>query len=351
MKSVQILHLLLLTVSLVSCRKESITVDEQTVIHPPVEVNNVTLYGIVQGDSGPLSGAIVDVYGGEILLGTITTNQQGAFSTSGIDIPPGITVTLNARKEAFYNTPKRIKALLPEVRDLAINMTRRSGALFEVTEYANPGDNDLVQVSGSILDANGIPVPYIAVSLLYNLQITGSSLEAEGAFVNTDENGYYEALLPKDSVIYLNILQSNYSQYAAYCQAGWLNTQEVLIFGLLPFDLVGPFTEDTQLPTFNNAYSSQNEVILAATVLDCNGNPVTDGHITVSYSTTWGSTSSEILIQSNGTWNYRIDLCDGTLPLLTLQAFDHATGKKSAIVNLENVVSGPVQLGNLTACN
>ena len=354
MKHTHFLYLLLLALSLATgCRKESIEIEEHTVVQPPDEVTTTALSGVIRNEFGPLPNTAVDVYQGETLAGTVYTDAQGAFSTAGIALPIGATITLYAQKETYISAAKRVVASQPTIEGLKMRMSKATNTQFPVTLLANPGDTDLVMVSGYVTDATGMPVSDISVALLWNIRSDGvSTFEADGGAMETDENGYYETLVPKDSVLYFNALQSNFTQFTSNCEGGFLNAADIWYFNFYPFDIVGPFTTDTQLPALTNAYRPQNVAVVSGKVLDCNGNPVSNGFVRLIFPTSGPVfISTNIELHPDGTFSHALDLCSGSIPELRVQGTDRNTNKSTDLQIFTNVVAGNYPVGDLTACN
>ncbi len=348
MKRIHFLAPLLLVLLILACRKETITTDEKVITQPPTGVTDTELSGVVRTGTGPLTNAQVEVYQGETLVGTVTTDAQGKFSTAGLSLQLGATITLYARKANYVSTAKRLQATQPKVKDLKINVMPVSEARFPIRDYLNPADDALIVVSGYVTDPTSAPA-YAAVALLYNIRAIDGGFEADGASMLTDENGYYEALLPKDSVLYLNVLQPNFTQQFAHCQGGWLNAAETTLFSIFPADVVGPFTTDTQLPTLANAYRPQNVALISGTVVDCGDAPVSNGYVTLSVQSNSNGLSFDREIAADGTFGYSYELCTGAIDTLRVQAFDRTTGKSSLPLIYTNVAAS-VSLGNVSAC-
>ncbi|MCY7330271.1 MAG: carboxypeptidase-like regulatory domain-containing protein [Saprospiraceae bacterium] len=159
MKRICFLGSLLLVLLTIACRKETITTDEKVIIQPPTGITATELSGVVRSSTGPLANAQVEVYQGETLVGTVSTDAQGKFSTAGLSLQLGATVTLYAKKADYVSTAKRLKATQPKVKDLKINVLLLSEALFPIKGYLNPADDDLIVVSGYVTDPTGAPAP------------------------------------------------------------------------------------------------------------------------------------------------------------------------------------------------
>jgi hypothetical protein len=337
----------------IGCRKERITDDSTTTIDPPTQVETAVVSGVVINNGDPVPGASIEVYEGETLKGTLTANAKGEFNTGNLSLKLGTTVTFLAKKDALVTTPKRIVANAPAVSNVKINMPDPGLSFSGPINYDNPGSANWVNISGYITGPDGTPAPNVTVGILYGLVPLGTGFEAAGSwFVFTDENGYYEGLLPRDSVLYLFASQTTFGQYHFSCESNFLNQSDVPFSGL-PLENLGAFNEDTQLPTLNNAYIPANVAKITGTVADCNGDPLTD--FSIDLSVKFGPTSilseysTTIDFTSGQTFKYTMDLCNGPIKEIKMRAKNNVTGKKSEIKTFTNV-STSFDFGTLLTC-
>jgi plastocyanin len=349
MKYLHILTTAIFIISMSACRKETIRTDETNVNQPPVESNTIVMSGLVREGLKPLSNVQVEVYQGEKLAGVVTTDASGVFNTAGYSIKEGDMVTFYAKKADHISTAKRITASKTQSSGVKITMSLSSKATFPTKELENPGDNDLIVVSGYVTNPDNLPA-IADINILYDVKGLNGDITAEGAFVETDETGYFETLMPKDSVLYFLALQSNITPNAYYCQGGFINAEDFLWVGFYPVDLIGPFSTNTQLPTLTNAYIPQTVAVVTGTILDCNGSPVSDGYVKLEYQHGLLGLGTDLELNPDGTFVYSIDLCNSTLQSLKVQAFDRATNKNSSLQTFMNVTTS-IDLGNVTACN
>jgi hypothetical protein len=273
---------ILVFISLSSCRKESLIPIDETETEDPKEIEGTFFKGIVKDANGVVAGTKVEVYQHEKLVGSVTTDGTGAFNTLNIPLDKDAHVTF-AVKQNNEVTAKRIRENFGK-SDIGI-ITLEENQLFNTKKQylQNPGSNDLIVVSGYITDPMGNPA-IADVVLLYDIIETAPfTYEAQGEGLSTDENGYYELLMPKDQEFYYYVQQSG-------CNPKVLTADEERIFdGFFPVQVVGPFSSDSVLPLLNNA-NPQTEnaeklsvsfIVAAAT---CNGalveNGVVEGTIT-----------------------------------------------------------------------
>ena len=117
-----------------------------------------------------------------------------------------------------------------------------------------------VTLSLKVVDANNNPIPNVTVGLQYNGNYS--------AMDYTDNNGQVSGLIPKDVTLTLNIYAPFYT----------CNSDNVIYTSI-----IGPFTESTILPniTIDNT-SMMLSTMVSGTLLDCNGNNVTNGYVMLS---------------------------------------------------------------------
>lgn len=335
----------------IGCRKERITNNTDTTIDPPTQVETTVVSGVVLNDGDPVPGASIEVYEGETLKGSISANAKGEFNTGSLSLQLGATITFLAKKDALVTTPKRIVANAPAVNNVKINMPDPGLSFSGPINYDNPGSAEWVTISGYITSPDGTPVPKVLLGIMYGVEPLGAGFQATGGswLIATDENGYYEGLLPRDSVLYMFALQARSGETYFHCGGDFLNKSD-LFPNVWPLEILGRFTGDTQLPTMNNAYVPASAVEVTGTAADCNGNPLPDFSIEISaelssiggFTTTRDFTSGE-------TFYYSLDLCSGPIYEIKVQAKDNITGKKSEIKTFTNV-SSSFDFGTLLTC-
>jgi hypothetical protein len=352
MKYWNLLLLMTLIMAVVACRKETITTDSDTISDPPVEIENTVLKGIVKGPNGPLSGVAIDVYEGEDKVGVITSDANGAFTTNGLLLKIGKNITFYAQKTNLNDVAKRVKADKPLVETVTINMSDMPN-FFQTEPLANPGSNDLIVVSGYTTTPDNIPVRGF-VSLAADLVDlpSGGFTANYGGITIADETGYYEMLLPKNYEIVLWSLQGSFSNsFYAYCQVPELSSTIGTAYNGSNWRVIGPFTEDTQLPVMNTGYLPENIGYLTLTAVKCNGQPVTNGVVTVEYERNAGFPGSfTIPSKPDGTFTFEYDLCTGSMNFIKVKVLDVDTNLSSTLQTFTNVV-GDLSLGNVVACN
>ncbi len=338
---------------LVACAKETVTEETTTVIDPPVEIKTTEISGLVRNGQVPLANVELLVYQGDSLAGIVFSSADGRFTTAGIALRLGSTVTFLAQKQTFTSTPKRLRASAPEVGDVNIYMPLENQTIFGGIEYQNVGSSQWVNISGYITNAGGVPARSVVVGMLYGVTDAPPIFSASGCWlVETDENGYYEALMPRDSILHLYALQAQFSRSGYSCNGDFVN-QPDLYPNVWPLDFLGSFSQDAQLPTMTNAYVPADVLNITGTARRCDGTPLLNGNIVISVTLPQG-TSSETIIDlasaGGSTIHYYVDQCAGApIPVIRIQAFDPENNTKSAVLTYPNAVND-IDFGQLTTC-
>lgn len=333
---------------LAACRKETITEETTTVIDPIVEIKTTEMSGLVRNEQVPLANVELLVYQGDSLVGTVFSGADGRFTTAGIALRLGSTVTFLAQKPTYASTPKRLQASAPEVKNVNINMLRQNGI-----QYQNVGSSQWVNISGYITNATGVPARSVVVGMLYGVTDAPPAFSATGSWlVETDENGYYEALMPRDSVLYLYALQAQYSRSGYSCNGDFVN-QGDLYANVWPLEILGSFSQDAQLPTMTTAYVPADVLNISGVALRCDGTPLLEGNIVISVTLPQGTPSETIIDMASidgSTIHYFLDQCAGMpFPIIKIQAFDTQNNTKSAVLSYQNAVDD-IDFGQLTTC-
>lgn len=261
-----------LSLLLGSCREESVTTSTETE-KDPQELDYPIFTGLVKDiDGGAQAEVVVDVYQGEEKKGSVVTDESGKYSTIDIKLDFGTVISLYPQKEGLVPQLKRRSDFteVEQVVDFALIPT--SEALLIPEPLQNPGSSDLIKLSGYVETPNGEAAEAF-ISILFDIENqSGGSFSAQGYAGFTDPMGYYEAFLPIDKVLQYTVIQR-------YCSKDFLNPVDEWL--PLPHQLIGPFAEDTQLPTLSNASAiSQLNRSLNGEAM-CNNSPIVDTEIDI----------------------------------------------------------------------
>jgi hypothetical protein len=107
---------------------------------------------------------------------------------------------------------------------------------------------------------------------------------------------------------------------------------------------IGPFTANTDIGVVTVNTPAQIQVTISGTVVNCTGNPVTNGVVNVLLN---GKNNRTTI--NNGNFSMVINRCEATAATAQLQALDLGTSQQGPAVNL-NVTSGSANAGQLNGC-
>jgi len=333
----------------VSCRKEINSSTENTTISPPEEIAGPVFQGVVRDGNALISGAQVDIYQNEKLVGSIFSDAAGAFSTNGIPLVFGKDVTFHTKKSNYVSMGKRIKADQPNPAPVKIKLTSTSQAFFQTPELTNPGSNDLIMISGYATSPNGVPI-LATVCLLYDrVDRPDGSAKFKGDVTTTDEEGYYEMLLPKNQVFDYLVLQGLITPNMRLCGFKILNSQDVLFIVPWFSELVGPFDNNTQLPTLSNGLEIGTLITFSGKITSCDGQEINNGRATITFTDGAFTFNAEVSLEANGSFTYKKELCSASLTNVSIEGIDLINNKKTDKIILNTVIND-VNIGNVPAC-
>jgi hypothetical protein len=341
---------ILVFISLSSCRKESLIPIDETETEDPKEIEGAFFKGIVKDANGVVAGTKVEVYQHEKLVGSATTDGTGAFNTLNIPLDKDAHVTF-AVKQNNEITAKRVHENFGKSDIGTITLTENEMFSAKQEYLQNPGSNDLIVVSGYITDPMGNPANADVILLYDIVEVAPFTYESQGDGVTTDENGYYELLMPKDQEFYYIAIQE-------LCQPRLLSKNEVTLFDGFPAELIGPFTEDVQLPLINKASpvtdeAAEMEVGFLAIGLQCNGSVVTNGKMAGTITKGNQTFSFDAAGVANFFWwtrNYCIKKVNQNQPwIVTFTITDFGNNKVSDVLTYE-ITSANQDLGSITVC-
>ena len=174
----------------------------------------------------------------------------------------------------------------------------------------------LVYISGTVVNENGVPVANATVCVNF------ASGNGYGACGTTDNDGYFAGKMPANEELTMTISQ--------YGQCFLNNVSNI-----------GPFDQDTDLG--NIVVSSAESVEITGTVVDCNGDPLTNGWVEL----TLGNQYSYYLLENDNSISTTMLNCSG------------ATELEVVAVNLDDLEESDVltytatptiDLGEIDAC-
>lgn len=341
--------LLAFALTAVACRKETLVLIDETETEEPSELEGLYFKGTVVDGKSNIAEALVEVYQNEKLVGTKTTGTDGTFNTAGIALEAGKHVTFYIRHKNFNPHAKRVNGTAGSTDLGKLKLSTTDLVPANIEPLVNPGSNDLIVVSGYVKSPQGNPVK-ASVLLLYDIsEPEPFNYDAKGEGAETDANGYYEMLLPKDQEFF-------YFAFQEGCVNKLLTKEDTKIFESLPVELIGPFSQNTELATLNNGIE-QNEIKVTARFLiagiNCAGSYLKNGAVQGTFVKGTESFPFEFKAQT-GIFFPSKDLCvqevNANAPLnIRLKVLDYDSGQVSDEQFFQNVQLDD-NLGIVAAC-
>jgi len=336
-----------------ACRKEEITEIDTTTVSDPTKIDGLLFKGVLTDGTKALSEVSVDVYQNEKLVGTVKSNEKGKFVTHPLKLDKDGEVTFYAQKAKYVSYARRLKGQQGKINELSMRMVSVTEALIVPEALENPGSASLISISGQVFKTNGAPEVDAGVLLMYDIVEIPNEISGKGSFVFTDQNGYYETLLPKNQVFHYLVF-ANQDE----CDKGEivLTPQEVKLLDLY-FKLIGPYTTNVTLPTLNNAPVPSNKQEVKLTVdgvfNNCQGGRLDAGTAEVEVQIGTFRTKYEDKIINGKLINTQLSYClvpvGGVSPVVTILAKDNVNNKKSDIKQA-TVIGDKVNFGNVQVC-
>jgi hypothetical protein len=335
---------------LVGCNKDKIVTDIDEQIDPPIEIGLIDIKGVIKSTNGVLlPDVIVSVHQNGKKIGSILSDQRGTYSTKSLPIDPLIPVTLEYQKQGLIVTYKRFDAdNLPTkiYNPLLGKIGNDISVSFENLVLSSPSDTNLIKIWGYTKLANGTPVRGVQCYAgweyrLYNPNFLGMKT---GVSTYTNDDGYFELLVPKNKLIYLSTFYQKYPDaFLMECQLAFQNLDENPLkkFG---FNEIGPFNDDTEVLIRKDINVDIIMLNIKGRALRCDGSPVKNGYLEGYIYSYQGAISigyrsyidSNYIFGTNGEFQFYIEACK-------------QPGKEYGIgaVVKENYFEGQIQVPNI----
>jgi len=175
----------------------------------------------------------------------------------------------------------------------------------------------LIELDVTLTDENQNPVSNHIVAIGFG----SDSLATHYSYTN--ENGFTSGKVPAGETLILQI--------RGLCGA------------VIYSEFIGPFTEDTSLDPIAIEDSNVNDTEITGTIVDCDGNLITNGGVIVEIDQV-----NYTRVVEDGTFNFFISTCDGATDL-TVKGLDFNTLKQSDLVT--GIVGTLVNTGALEVCD
>ena len=180
-----------------------------------------------------------------------------------------------------------------------------------------------VELSVTVLDANGNPIPGVVVMLRRTAQNIGASSGY------TDNLGHVSGLIPANESLVLEVF------HYSFCGEQTLFTQNI-----------GPFTSDTTLPDVIINSPSVNSVSVEGNLVKCDNSNVTDGYVIFRSASNYATVSAV----SNGSFSFNAIVCAASPTNFVLKGVDFESLQQTDSLYFNYTV--PVtNVGNIAACN
>ncbi len=289
---------------IIGCQKDSITSDVTEVINPPTQIGTVNIQGTIKNIDGViLRNTEVSVYQDNKKVGTVTSNAEGFYSTKSLPIDPDLDVTLEYKKDDLSIKYRRFTIENSEkiISNPILGKAEAADVTHDEDALVNPSDTNYVRLFGYTKLADGTPVRGVNCRVACEFQILGSIglWVKEGYSDFSDENGYFEILVPKGKIIYLN------TSYLRYPKELWgqcnIEFQNLVSNPLEKwrYNQLGAFSSDQEIFLRNDITIELNMVVIKGRALNCDGTPLVSGNLWGFLGETLGSSPSGIILPGN----------------------------------------------------
>ncbi len=175
-----------------------------------------------------------------------------------------------------------------------------------------------LNLSMTLNNNSNLPIANAAV----RISRPGSWQQYAGGY--TDSLGQAISLIPANEVLLLEIMDP--------------------CFNVIYAKNIGPFTQNTDIGIINVPPSSSSVITFTGNIVDCNGSPVINGNIYITYDGVRATSS-----MSNGRFNVSFIVCSTTVATAKVVVVDRNTQLQSAVINVP-VTSPITNVGNVFAC-
>lgn len=264
---------------------------------------------------------------GMISMGMLAVELKDAGGNK-LQIRDGFEATLNMKVPAalLSNAPVTIplwyfdedKGLWIEEGQATLNNGVYEGKVKHFSFWNYDYKDPLVEITFKVLDQNGNSLEGVRIqTVLSNTGQFGYGL--------TDNTGTAIGLVPKDQVLNAHLFLPNVN-----CTTPFLQQQ------------IGPFSQNS-LYTFTLNLSSIFAYSISGRLADCNGDPVSDGYVTIN--------GQNDIFWVDNTGNFEIDIINCTpITLVNLSGYDNVA-LKTSVPKAVDVSSGSANAGTIEVCD
>ncbi|MBK9270647.1 MAG: hypothetical protein IPM48_03535 [Saprospiraceae bacterium] len=272
---------LIIALVLFSCHKDKISIDIHEEDPSPKKIGAVNIEGTIKNIDGVLlPNVLITAFQNNRKAGSVWTNQFGYYSTKSIPLDPEQAVTLEFNKEEYDLKYRRFSEAKRE--KITANLLMGNAETPDVKEepviWQNPSDTGYVKLWGYAKLSNGTPVRGVKFTALWEFRVFTSLLWGKGPVHDySDENGYFELLVPKDRDIYLNSYYQRFSND--------IFEQCIIEFqNIVPneldrwrYNFLGQFDNDHEVPLRNDIEIDLIMITFKGKAQFCDGTPVQKG--------------------------------------------------------------------------
>ena len=267
-----------------ACHKEEITNIHDEITDPPIIKNGSVYLGKVQSEINVgLPNTLINIYQNGAKIGSVTTDEQGNYTTGDLEIFTDKDVIFEIEKDKFYRKVRKFtpKEGYQKGQDFILYQQHQNQFL-DVPAFLLT-DTNLVKVYGTLTDIDGNPIEGAMTIALWGFP---DLISLNGAFDISDANGYFEFLVKKDKEIFLVSLLEGLSQD---CQIFFnRNDSGTGAYPNVPngFQHIGKLDSDMEFIEKDDLDIDVSTTILHGKLLNCDGTPVTSGNVEARITTT-----------------------------------------------------------------
>lgn len=310
----------LVFLSTFACREDQDLTTVSTQIPPAGEAPLTRVVGTVTSDQqSGVADAVVDLFLGDQLVGSLKTDPSGQFSGEVVLIPEE-KLLMRTTKEGFL--PALMRLDQPDAELNTANVVLLSRDSTQVNDDALGVSQDLIKLNGQLVNASGQAVRNYSYLLL-------ETPEGFVSYAPADENGFFEILTVRNAPLTLTALNRA-------CRASLIS---------LP---LGPFDADTNLGAIEVAEVDPTSITLQGQALDCNGQALAGARVTADAAD--GTFRRVAITDEQGNYVLEVINCERTVPE-TLEIFIESLATNKVSEPITVAVSEPItQVPTIEVC-
>lgn len=269
---------------LTSCNKDSVLINKKIEISPPQEIDGALIQGTIKTITGEkLEGVSIEIYQRDKKIGRVYSDNEGKYSTRDVGIRLDMPVTLKYNKNDYEKKYRRFDFEQNSIQNSNLIMgieSDSSGVNSDDFELINPSDTNLVKLFGYAKLADGTPVSGVRCKMVWKYYIsTSHNLWIKEYIIDyTDEDGYFEILVPKRKDIYIKAIKNRYpEQKFSFCQVYFSDMNPTGELSDWHYMNLGVFTKDSNIDLKDDNVFEVLRTNITGKALRCDGTPVVNG--------------------------------------------------------------------------